>query len=190
MSISSAIKIVNAALTRTGNSPITDFYDGSTEATVAANNYDLLVEEEICSYPYSWAKTDNGLNRLAETPIDEWAYVHQIPEECIRLVRCHVNGISVPYKRKDSRVYSNEENLTAEYMFRAEEEDWSPDFRGRIISKLEAVFLRALSEDYDKAEFLEKHASDKDRMVKSQDSQNRSPKDRRPTSRLVACRRA
>lgn len=190
MSTSEAIRYVNAAATRTGNEPITSFDEGSAESIVAANNYELIVEEELSSFPYSWAKTDKDLNRLEATPIDGWAYVFQLPPDLIKIIRCHVNGVSVPYKRKGDKVYTDEEYTTLEYTYRVEEEEWSADFREKIITRMEALFLRALSEDYDKAEAREDRSEDKGKIVKSQDSQNQTPKDRRPASRLVTCRRA
>ncbi|TXH13841.1 MAG: hypothetical protein E6R03_10580 [Hyphomicrobiaceae bacterium] len=190
MSTSEAIRIANASLTRTGNEPITSLDDGSAEAVVIANNYDLIIEEELCAYPYSWAKAERQLSRLDEESIEGWAYIFQLPSDCIRVVKCHVGGKAVPFKRKEDKIYSNEESLSLEYIFRPEEEDWGADFKGKIIGRLEALCLRALSEDYDKAEAIESRADEKGRLVKSQDSQNQSPQDRRPTSRLVSCRRA
>lgn len=191
MSTAESILIVNAALTRTGHEEITDFEDGSDEARVARANYEEIVAEELASFPWSWAKDDADLDRINEDAIDEWAYVYQLPTNLIKLVRVHMDGRTIKYKRKGTKLYCNEiENVSVEYIFRAEEEAWSWDFRGKIITRLEAIFLRALSEDYDKAELREGAANDKSMMVKSHDGQNQTPKDRRKVSRLVAIRRA
>lgn len=190
MNEAEAIIICNAALTRTGNDPITDFDDGSAEATVMAANYEEIIKEELSEHTWSFAKSDNDPNRLSEDAIDEWAYVYQLPTDLIRLVRVHVNGRPIPFKRKGAKLYCNEiENVRVEYISRPDEEEWPYDFRGKIITRLEALSLRALSEDYDKAELRENKADEKTIMSRSHDSQNQSPKDRRSVSRLVNIRR-
>ena len=191
MSTAEAIIITNSALTRTGHNEITDFEDGSDEAVCAKANYEELVREELAAYPWSWAKTDADLDRINAATIDEWAYVYQLPETVIKLVRVHVYGRGIEYKKKGDKVYCNEvEGVSAEFIYRADEEDWSPDFRGNLIRRLEAVFLRGLDENYDAAELRERAADDNGSMTKSRDGQNRTPKDRRRPSRLVAIRRA
>ena len=191
MNTAEALVIVNSSLTRSGNNPITAFDDGSDEAVVASANYEEVVKEELAAYPYSWAKEDVDLDRIDAPAIDEWAYVFQLPAILVKLVRVHVDGRVVPYKQKGRKLYCGQmENVSAEYISRADESEWSFDFRGKIITRLEAIFLRALSEDYEKAELREDRAESKGLKVQNQDSQNQTPRDRRIQGRLVAIRRA
>ena len=190
MNTAEAIIIANAALTRTGHNEITDFEDGSDEAVLMNANYEEVVKAELASFPWSWAKTDEELNRLNINAIDEWAYVYELPVTVVKLVRVHVDGRGIEYKKKGDKIYCDEiENVSAEFIYRADEDDWSHDFRGNIIRRLEALVLRGLDENYDAAELRERSAEDNGSFTKSRDGQNRTPKDRRRVSRLVAIRR-
>jgi hypothetical protein len=185
-----ALKIVNAALTRTGNNTITSFTDGSDEALVANSNYEEIILEELSDYPYSFSKEDAPLTIIVQPAFDEWDYVYQLPATLIRLIRIHISGKPIEFKKKADKVFCNEPTgVRAEYIYRADELDWSYDFRGKITARMEALFLRALSESYEAAEAREKFAQGKGIYVRNSDSQNQTPKDRRQNSRLIDIRR-
>lgn len=192
-SMSENIKIINAALTRGGNSQITSLDDGSVEAEIASANYEEVVWEELCDHPWSFARKEAELNLLAETPINEWSYVFEEPSDMLELITVRQNKISIPYERNGEKIYTNATNTNtpvyAEYIVRIDEISWPGKFRAAIIERLEALFLRALNEDYESAEVRERDAEVGNRRARFADSKNQTPR-RRKVSRLTSVRRA
>ena len=183
--------ITNAALTRTGNNQITSFTDGSVEAEVAAANYEEVVLEELDEHFWSFATREAALGKLVWTSTNEWAYRYQAPADILAIKRVFQNGHPVKYERNGNYIYCDADNsntpLYIEYIVRIAETSWPGKFRAAIIERLEALFLRALSEDYDKAEARERDSDVTMRKARHRDAGNKSP--RRPRrSRLTAAR--
>lgn len=186
------ITIINAALSRTGNNQITSLTDGSTEAEIMAANYEEVVLEELDEYFWSFATKEKALNKLVWTSTNEWAYRYQAPSDILAIKRVFQNGLPVKYERNGSYIYCDADNTNnpvyMEYVVRISEENWPPKFRAAIIKRLEALCLRALNEDYDKADTRENNAEIGVRRARNRDANNKSP--RRPKSyRLTGIRR-
>lgn len=186
------IKIINAALTRTGNNQITGLDDGSVEAEIAAANYEEVVWEELSDHPWSFAKKSAELNKLAETPENEWTYVYEEPADLLELVTVTQSKAGVAYERNANKIFSHADNTNTavfcEYIARVEETLWPGKFRAAIIERLEALFIRALNEDYSAAEARERDAEIGNRRARFGDSKNQTPR-RRKVSRLTLWRR-
>ncbi len=191
--MSTKIEIANAALTRTGNSQITSFTDGSVEAEVTAANYEIIVEEALDEFFWSFATEEKALNKLVWTSTNEWSYRYQAPSDLHAIKRVFQNGKPVEYEKNGNYIYTNTNNantaLYIEYVVRRDEAYWPAKFRSAVIKRLEALYLRALSEDYDKAELMDDDAEVASRRAKNRDANNKTP--RRPKSyRLTSIRRA
>jgi hypothetical protein len=63
------LTFINAALTRTGNDPVTVVNDGTPGGNIAGQNYDLLVKTALTSYPWRWAtKTQTLVSHHGRRP--------------------------------------------------------------------------------------------------------------------------
>lgn len=189
-----ALKMINAALARTSNNQITSLTDGSTEAEIMAANYEEIVWEVLSSYPWSFAKKEQELNKLNETTTAEWEYVYQAPEDMLEIARVYQNGQSVPYEKNRNKIFTNvlntETPVYAEYIVRIDETEWPGQFRAIVIEKLESLAQRALNEEYNVADALDRGADITARMAKNRDATtNRTPR-RLRTSRLVRIRQS
>ena len=183
------LEIINAALTAIHHDPINDLDDGSPEAQVASANYESLVEAELTKYPWSFASDYDELDVINETPDNEWDYVLQTPNTLIKLVSVEVDGMPIAYKRQAARIYCDyNENVYADYRYRAPESVWPGDFKKGIQTRLEALFLRALDEKDKEGEARDSRADFELLQARNEDAKNKTPRDRR-SSRLVSVRR-
>lgn len=187
------ILIINAALTRTGNNQITSLTDGSSEAEIMAANYEEIVLEELDEYFWHFATKEKALNKLVWTSTNEWDYKYQAPSDILAIKRVFQNGLPVEYERNRDEIYTNADNANTpvyiEYVVRISEENWPPKFRSAIIKRLEALALRSLNEDYDKADTRENNAEISVRRARNRDANNKSNRRVPKSYRLTGIRR-
>ena len=99
-----------------------------------------------------------------------------------------VNGRTVPYDAKGSKIYTNEkENVICEFGQRVDESQFPDDFVAALITRFEAIFTKALAEKDTEAEALHEKADLKFKMHRNRDAKNKTPRDRR-SSRLTRVR--
>jgi hypothetical protein len=162
----SALPLVNAALTRTGNQTITSFEQiqtGSTEAAIAAANYDDIVNAALGSHPWKFCTRHFALNKVDATPDPPWQFAYERPADLLFLRMVEQVGQPVRYELMSDMILCNHDNietpLIAEYTYRPAEPFWPKPFTLAIIIALEPIFLRAIGERYDQADNREKAAA-------------------------------
>jgi hypothetical protein len=187
--ISSEIDIINAALTGSGNSPITGFDDGTVEAAVAASNFERVLGAEL-THPWTWTQATKRLNRLDGTGTDtSWSFAYQVPPG-FEVERLEKAGRAIPWDSMADLILCGEEDgVIAIGRLRPPVTSWPNAFKSALCIRLEALFLRALGEDYDKAAKRDQDADRAFRAARTNDSRRRSP--RKPvTSSLLEARRS
>ena len=174
--IASEIDLINAALTATGNSPITTMDDGTSEAEVATHNFERVLGAEL-AYPWTWTHTAQFLNRVDVPGTDTaWLFAYQVPDT-FEVERLEVCGRPVPWESMSDVVLCNvEDGVVAIGRWRPPVRQWPAEFRAALITRLEALFLRSLSEDYDKADLRDKAADRAFAAARRVDSRRRSPR--------------
>ena len=105
------VDIVNRALLLLGEDQIASLSEGTATARIAKEMYDHVVDDELASRPWRFAMTKLALSRLNETPINEWAYVFQLPADLLTAIRVDV-GL---YEILGRKLYSNNKALILEY---------------------------------------------------------------------------
>ena len=73
------IDICARALIMIGAQPISSFSDGSTEALVASNIYDDVVEASLTRHRWRFATTQQQLSLLTSAPTGRYDYAYQVP---------------------------------------------------------------------------------------------------------------
>jgi hypothetical protein len=196
--MSGILQHVNAALTRTGNAPISSFADGTAPATVASENYDRIVETELSSYRWKFAEKSFTLNRLSAVPDLPWTYAYQLPADLLNLRAIYANGelfSSFDVRGTQALVYLTADTvdsttLVATYTAQVPEANWPGYFAECVRVHLEAVFLRGIGERYAEADsrqaYLEKIVRPRARSMDSQSYRTGSPF----ISPILAARRA
>ena len=79
----SAIDICNRGLIFIGAEPITSFDDGTTEASVAANVYEDVVQSSLCNARWRFATNQQTLNRLTDAPTARYDLAYQQPNDTL-----------------------------------------------------------------------------------------------------------
>lgn len=182
MADATAIPLINAALTRTGNNTITSFEQiqtGSTEAAIASENYDEIVNSALASHPWKFCTRKVELNKVDTAPDAPWQFAYERPADLMFLRMVEQVGQPVNYELMSDMILTNHDNndaaLLAEYTYRTSEVFWSKPFRMAIIIALEPVFLRAIGERYDQADAREKAAMAAMANARLRDSQHKLP---------------
>lgn len=173
----SAIPIVNAALTRTGDDPITSFDEGTVQAAVASANYDEIVNAILSGYPWKFASRQFELSQLDATPDLPWTHAYQMPADVLDLRVVEAQGAPIDYEVMSDKILTLwEPPLLAKYTYRLEEPFWPKYFRGAVIAALEPIFLRAIGERYDEAATRDKRAVNLMAIARNRDSQSQTPR--------------
>lgn len=185
-----AVKNINAALSRVGMDPIETVADGSTEANLAIENYEKVVQDELCSAPWKFARQEKPLSHLATSPqATQFSEAWQLPTDFL-MVRAAYVGVSLfPYELRDNELLCDfETGVRLVYTYRAHEQRWPGDFVEAIIRRLEAHYLRS-KEQYVEAEKRDEAADTKFRMARTRHSQEEPGQERTPVYPLIAARR-
>ena len=177
MASASAIPIINAALTRTGDEPITSFDEGTPQALVASLNYDELVNAILSGYPWKFATRTMDLETLAVTVDPPWQFAYQVPADVLDLRVVESNGCPIDYELMSDKILTNwPPPVLAKYTYRLEEPFWPKYFRGAVIAALEPIFMRAIGERYDEAANRDKRAMGLMAVARNRDTQSQTPR--------------
>lgn len=187
--LNSDIDLINAALTATGNEPITSLEDADSQSVVSAANWEAVVGAEFGSYPWSWTMTTRRLNRVAGDTDTTWATAWQVPDG-VEVDRVEVGGRPVPWESMSDLILTNEtEGVVAIGRWRPPVRSWPPLFKTAIVMRLEALFLRAMNEDFAAADTRDKDADRLIRLGRHADSRKHSPRKPSSPSALLEARR-
>ena len=84
-----------------GAQPISSFSDGSTEALVASNIYEDIVEASLCRSRWRFATTQKQISLLTSAPTGRYDYAYQMPTDpaVLQINTITVNDNIIPYER-------------------------------------------------------------------------------------------
>jgi hypothetical protein len=174
-----ALSLVNAALSATGNERIQTFDDGTAQAVVASENYERIVRAEM-AYPWTWNVATRRLAQITTPPDAPWEYAYQIPTDVLDVQRVLQADVSATWERWADKILTDSDN-TDDYLIavcrtRPDERLWPADFANGIVLRLEALFLRALSEEYGKADARDGEAEKVLKLARNADAKRRTPR--------------
>jgi hypothetical protein len=84
--MASFVEIASNALRLLGDDPITSFSDDSERARLVNAIYEEMRDEVTRAAVWNCCKSRQVLASLSETPAFGWAYYHQLPADCLRVV--------------------------------------------------------------------------------------------------------
>lgn len=118
-----SVTIVNMALGKIGQEPITAFDEGSAAANAAALVYDSCRRAVLEAYPWSFATKSARLPRLAMTPTEaptDFLFAYSLPSDFIHAIRVQntsMHGVDRSgYLVRGDAVLSNSPEVTLEYI--------------------------------------------------------------------------
>lgn len=117
MSIETNTKIglISKALILCGETPLTSLSDNRYGATVGANLFELIYENELQSNRWRFACKKGALSRLVDVPLNQWQYAYQLPTDM--LLPFHVYP-KTPYEIYGDRIYTDATTVELDYLFK------------------------------------------------------------------------
>lgn len=93
------LEVANAALDLLGEPPITAIDAASTlspHSRVIARQWPFALEELIRAFPWNWAKTRASLPLASPSPLFEWSYAFELPDDYITLLAINETSVGRP----------------------------------------------------------------------------------------------
>ena len=110
----SAVDICNRGLIFIGAEPITSFDDGTTEARVAANVYEDVVQSSLTNARWRFATNQQELNRLTDAPTARYDLAYQQPNDTLIIHAITVNDNPIEYQIYGDMIYAD---TTSSFVF-------------------------------------------------------------------------
>jgi hypothetical protein len=186
------IKICSRASLLIGGDPIQSFSDGTAEATVANAMYEDMAQASLTNSRWRFATDQAVLNRLANAPTGRYDAAYQLPSECIMLNAVTVNDHPIKYDTYGSKVFADaasQDELIADYTFRADESTWPPYFVVAVEYVMAGVLATSVARDQQLATMMEGKANLLMAQARRLDSQAQTTR-KLNTSRFIAQRRS
>ena len=175
---------VNAALSLTGNSPITTTVGEAPAQVITEQNYEPLVRAALSDHPWKWATKYEVLSRLDPDvhgdPPDPWLSAYQVPTDLLELRGVAIAGMPIAYTQAGDKILTQTDagdEVVAQYVWRVPEANWPPLFGLAIRFEMEVLFLRGIQHDHEEAAEREKKTRLAWSRAKFSDSKRASTRD-------------
>ena len=145
-----AIDICNRGLIFIGAEPITSFDDGTTEARVAANVYEDVVQTSLTNARWRFATNQETLNRLTDAPTARFDLAYQQPNDTLIIHAITVNDNPIEYQIYGDMIYADTtttDTVVADYTFRQTEEFFPSYFVMAVAYSLAQIFATSIARD-------------------------------------------
>lgn len=173
----SPVALCSRALMKIGAQPIQSFYDERAEAEVALAFFAPTRDMLLSAYPWRFARGHMSLPRLVAAPVADFAFAHQLPSDCLRILSVGDGGASagVTYRRVGNTLHSNVPDMILSYIFRPDDETAPAYFETALMTRLAAEFCLPLTESTSRADMLYRLADIELDRAKRIDAQQDSP---------------
>ena len=186
-----AIDICNRGLIFIGAEPITSFDDGTTEARVAANVYEDVVQTSLTNARWRFATNQETLNRLTDAPTARFDLAYQQPNDTLIIHAITVNDNPIEYQIYGDMIYADTtttDTVVADYTFRQTEEFFPSYFIMAVAYGLAQIFATSIARDGSLTQTMATLADAAMRKARSVDSQQQTSR-KLITGRFVQNRR-
>lgn len=111
--MASVVDICNKALSLIGQRHIVSFDDDSPEALACRTHWQPLRDEKLREHPWNFATVRVALNRLVDVPAFGFAYYHQLPTDCLKVLNIEPEGF---FEVEGRYLLSDTANLSLKYI--------------------------------------------------------------------------
>lgn len=150
--MASDIDISSNALQLIGSKSITSFADTGAGATVASALYENTLVALLTDTYWRFAMKKQSLNLLSQTPVNDFQFAHQIPTDSLRIYKVDPGCF---YKIYEDKIYSNQNTLIADYIFRPDTTLLPSYFVLAFTYKLASDFALAVTDNEKKNQLFE-----------------------------------
>lgn len=139
------IEICNSALLKVGADVISDIEADDRTAVVCNTLWNSVRDQVLREHPWHFAVKRAVLAPTGTTPLFEYAYAYDLPNDCIRMLG--MDDPDIDWIVESGQILSNETTLNAHYIFRCEDESlWDPSFGEAFSWKLAEQICYALTQ--------------------------------------------
>lgn len=111
------IRLISDALVLLGEKPTDSLSVDRYGVTVGASLFERIYENELQSNRWRFAMKKRALSRLVDEPLNEWQYAYQLPSDCLLPIGTYPSS---QYEIYGDRIYSNNDEVELDYMFKPE----------------------------------------------------------------------
>ncbi len=173
-------QICSQALVSLAAVPISSFEEGSAESLIAGTRYTSVRDGLLSAHPWSFAKGQAPLPKLAAIPSADFAFAYQLPADFLRALSVGGSeartGAGVEYRIFERTLHTDEDGVLLTYIFRPDESAFPPYFAEVLIAKLAAEFALPLTENTSRTEALARMAELSIQRAKTIDAQQQTPR--------------
>ena len=112
----SKIDLISKALILCGEEPLNSLSDNRYGATVGANLFEMLYENELQANRWRFAMTKTALSKLTAVPLNQWRNAFQLPPDM--LLPIGVFPVDLRYEIYGTSLYTDRETIEFDYMFK------------------------------------------------------------------------
>lgn len=188
----SAVKIASRASILIGGDAIQSFTDGTTEADVANNIYEDVVQSCLTRTRWRFATNQQQLGRLTDAPTGRFDAAYQLPADTLMVNAITVEDLPIKYDIYGNKAFCNADSadvVIADYIFRVTEENWPAYFILGVEFFLASIFAVSVARDGALSSAMELKAEQQMRKARTLDSQQQTTR-KLNTSRFIAQRRS
>lgn len=171
------IGLCSRALVKIGAKPITSFMDGSAESEIAGLLYEPARDAVLSNYAWSFATKQIALTRLEGTPVADFQYAYQLPNDFLRALSAGNGGRGrgLRFRIYRDTLQTDAEEVVLTYIYRADEEECPAYFDTVVIARLAAEFCIPLTENTSRADVIIKLADQEFARARQIDAQQDTP---------------
>lgn len=171
------VGLCSRALIRIGAAPITSFNDGTAESDIAGALYAPVRDALLSSYAWSFAHAQISLTKLSQSPLADYQNAFALPNNYLRALSAGQGGRGrgVAYRIAQGQVHTDAEDIVLSYIFRPEEEEFTPYFDMAMIARLAAEFCIPVTENTSRADALYRLADLEFARARQIDAQQDTP---------------
>ncbi len=137
------VAVVNAALVKLGEKPITSMDDQVKAAELAKLRYDSIRQSALTMHTWHFAKDRLALTPLSSTPAFGFAYQFERPSQCLRILSTG----GVPYKLEGSHILCDSNVLYLEFTKDVTNpQDWTIYFAEVVVALLAKELAWAITQ--------------------------------------------
>jgi hypothetical protein len=135
-----------------GAGSISSFDDPGAGAAVAKALYEPLLISLLTNTYWRFAMKKQSLNRLSQTPLNEFKYAFQIPVDSLKIQRVYPR---INYQVYRDLIYTDASSLEIDYAFRSDTTLFPSYFVLALTYKLASEFALSVTDDAGKNQLYE-----------------------------------
>lgn len=142
--VNTKIGLISKALILLGEKPLQGLDDDRYGATVGANLFELIYENELTSNPWRFASKKAVLSQLVDVPLNQWKYAYQLPADM--LAPRYVFPIGL-YEIYGAHLYTDMTSVELDYTFKPEISQVPAYFAILLVYALARDMCKPITED-------------------------------------------